>query len=223
MTKPRLSIFIAYSCMLLLLLGGTSCNTKKILNEGERLVKKNTVTLNFPKKETKVRNLKYELSTLAQPVPNTNVLFFNPRELIYYNNSQPDDTSKYRRYLKRVVAEEPAIFTEELAIASARDMKYYLENKGFFDAEVKYVEKNKGKYKKEIEYIANTGKRYRIDSVAFRAADPKISSILENGRERSKLVPGEPVSLNAYQAEVQRITRELKNNGYFDFNRNFKG
>ncbi len=221
MTKPRLSIFIAYSCMLLLLLGGTSCNTKKILNEGERLVKKNTVTLNFPKKETKVRNLKYELSTLAQPVPNTNVLFFNPRELIYYNNSQPDDTSKYRRYLKRVVAEEPAIFTEELAIASARDMKYYLENKGFFDAEVKYVEKNKGKYKKEIEYIANTGKRYRIDSVAFRAADPKISSILENGRERSKLVPGEPVSLNAYQAEVQRITRELKNNGYFDFNRNF--
>ena len=221
MTKTQLSFFITYSCLLLLLLGGTSCNTKKILNEGERLVKKNTVTLNFPKKEAKVRNLKYELSTLAQPVPNTNVLFFNPRELIYYNNSQPEDTSKYRRYLKRVVAEKPAIFTEEQAIESARDMRYYLENKGFFDAEVKYVEKNKGKYKTEVEYIANTGKRYRIDSLVFRSNDSNISAILEIGKEQSKLVPGEPVSLESYEAEVQRITRDLKNNGYFDFNRNF--
>lgn len=220
--KTTFTNFLSFVLTLLFFsLIGSSCNTKKILQPGEKLVEDNIITLNIPKKQINTRNLRYELSTLAKPVPNTNTFYFRPRELIYYNNSQPEDTTKYKRYLKRKVGEKPAIFDPELAEQSAQDMKYYLGNKGFFDADVRYRVKRKGSHKVKVEYIVTTQNIYTIDSVIYLSQDQKINDILSANRAESKLVKDEPVSLNAYNEEVKRIATDLRNQGYFDFDRNF--
>ena len=217
MKKRVPTSLLCWLSLFLLLLVGSSCNTKKILKPGEKLVKKNTISLNIPRKDANLRNLKYELSTLAKPVPNTRFIFL-AREHFYYN---PSDSTQSWRFLRKQIGEKPAIFNPELAENSAQDMKYYLGNKGFFDASVEYRLKKKGKHKVKIEYVVNSKNIYTIDTVIYKSGDQKIDRILQEISSESNLQKDGPVNLEVFNSEVQRVTKDLKDRGYFDFAANF--
>ncbi len=199
----------------------SSCNTSKIPGLGEKLLHKNTIELKIPKKERNVRNLRYELSTLEKQKPNTNYLFFVPREGIYHAFSQPKDSGRIKKLVKRTLGEKPAIFSPTLTAETAQSMEYYLNNLGFFDAKVSYDTIPVRKHKIEVVYKVSTDRAYTIDTVAFFSRDSKVQSILESHREETKLEVGKLVSSEAYQAEVKRIIALLRNRGYYQFDRSF--
>ncbi|MBV6655976.1 MAG: hypothetical protein KI786_19545, partial [Mameliella sp.] len=94
---------------ILVLLFFSSCSSSKYLAGDEYLLRGNTIKLHADDKLDRKRTMKYELSTLYKQTEN-NRFFFMPREWFYFVTDDPEDTTKFDRLLRRVIAEPPAIY-----------------------------------------------------------------------------------------------------------------
>ncbi|MCB9080708.1 MAG: BamA/TamA family outer membrane protein [Lewinellaceae bacterium] len=214
--------FISGFLSLLLLAVLPSCNTTKFLDVDEFLLRKNSLVLKPVEKMDNRRNLTYELTTLYQQQPNGR-FFFIPREWFYFATSEARDTTRFDRWQRRVLGEEPAIFSEDLATASANAMRYYLEYRGYYDAQSFWDETVYGKKDKKVKvtYFVEPGHRYLIDSVFFSSPDSRIDSLLQLSKNASQLKRGEGLEGKQYELEKDRITQFLRNQGYAYFSSNY--
>ena len=198
-----------------------SRNTNKYLEEDEAFLTKNEIEFS---KEVKIKDkneLSYELTTLYKQRPNENFLGIPgfSKRMFWYPFSEPDDTTRLKRWVIDKLAEPPAVFDDATAYTTAETMENYLHNKGYFDAEVYHVKNRKGRKGKKVEvtYTVKSKERYLIDTVQFLSADPKVETILRQIENESFLKSGNPVDGGLYQQEVNRITTYLRNHGYAYF------
>ncbi len=216
-----ISRYAILAICLLLVLG--SCNTRKFIKDGDYSLKKNTVTLDSDKKIQKKRSLKYELTTLYKQRPASKKALLTKSNLWwYYKTDSIENPNRFQRWIRRSVAQPPSIHQDKIADATATSMKYYLQSKGYYDAEVSYEkEYNDRKKKVIVNYIAKPNNLYTIDSVFFSSSDIKVQRFLNDSEEESFLQKGQPVSEDIYNKEVSRITNTLRNLGFAYFDRNF--
>ncbi len=199
----------------------SACNTTKYLDSGEAFLSKNTIILNKKPKIKEKNALFYELETLYKQRPNDN--FFNlpwiSKRYFWYRNQELSDTTKYKKWVLRQFAEKPAVFDDAKAYETAETMEFYLQNRGWFNAEVYHVKNRKNKEGKQVDvtYFVNPKERYLIDTVNFISEDEKVEEILNNIQSDSKLKKEKPVDGRTYEQEVSRISKHLRNNGYYDF------
>ncbi len=215
------SRYIIFSISILLVLG--SCNTRKFLGENQVLLKENKVTFSTKEKIFKKRSLKYELPTLYKQKPNTKSFRLTKFNLwLWYKTDSLSNPNKFQRWIRKKIAEPPALYNDNISKETAQTMQYYLQNKGYYDAVVRYETKiNKKKKLASVEYIVDNKKMYTIDSVFFSAEDPKIQRILNDSENETFLKKGSPVSNEVYGKEVNRITTTLQNLGFAYFDRNY--
>ena len=199
----------------------SSCNTSKHLDEGDYLLRGNTITLDESGNIDRKRALKYELSTLYKQTENNRFLFI-PREWFYFITQDPQDTTKFDRWQRRVIAETPVIYSDTLTEQTRQNMERLLQQKGYFDAEVvfekdqePYKDSNKGTI--NIEYVVTPNQQYTVDTIRFFSEDEQVDSILQHISGRSLLDPTAPVDQKLYERERDRITRYLRNHGYAYF------
>ena len=205
----------------ILLTAASACNTTKYLEPGEAFLSKNTIVLN-KKPKIKERNaLFYELETLYKQRSNDN--FFNlpwiSKRYFWYRNQEPSDTTKYKKWVLRQFAEKPAVFDNEKAYETAKTMEFYLQNRGWFNAEVYHVKnrrKKKGQHV-DITYFVNPKERYLVDTVNFISKDKEVERILDGIKSETVLKVEKPVDGRIYEQEVSRISKYLRNHGYYDF------
>lgn len=214
----------------------TSCGISKHLSDEERLLTENKIV--FPEGKIKDQKLvKAELTTLFKQTPNSDWLFFVkiPTNFYFWNERTQRDSIKdtnleaaLRRLINKRIAEPPSIYREELAETTRENMKFYLRNKGYFDAEVGFTDQSKKPKKKnvipkevKVTYEVFPGKLYMSDSIVFVAKDPKILEILNRYKESSKFWGNKPIDSGLYDAEVSRIINLLRNSGYANFTSNY--
>ncbi len=214
----------------------TSCGISKHLSEDEFLLTENKII--FP--EGKIENnklIKAELATLYKQTPNSNWLFFVkvPTNFYFWNERTERDSTEdtnleaaLRRLINKRIAEPPAIYQQKLAETTRDNMKFYLRNKGYFDAEVSFSYQSKKPRKKDVipkevkvTYEVFPGKRYMSDSIVFVAKDSNILNILNRYKESSKFWGNKPIDSGLYDAEVTRIINLMRNSGYADFTSNY--
>jgi outer membrane protein assembly factor BamA len=217
---------LKYSLIFLAVLAfGSSCNTGKYLKEGESFVNKNIIKFDTKEKIEKKRTLAYELSTLYKQKPNDKVLWlFKTRLWFHYKTNKPKDTTKVDRWVQRVIAEPPSIYDTLSTEETAKAMEYFLQHRGYYNAKVTFKEERKKKKKTSlstITYYVNPFNIHTIDSVFFQSKDPNIQRILNDISDETELKKGEPVSVDSYNKEVERINGVLKNLGYAYFDRRF--
>lgn len=201
------------------LLACGACSTKKYLGPGEYLLKGNSIELQDEGKLDQKRAIKYELSTLYKQTENNRFLFM-PREWFYY--ATEGKTSKFSRWQRRVIAEEPVINNDSLVQATEQAMVYYLQYQGYFDAEVKAQADNKpGSKKIRMIYEVDPKARFTVDTIAFFSEDTTLNRKLQDIARRSLLRKGAPMDGKLYERERDRITRHLRNNGYAYFFKNY--
>lgn len=208
-----------WSIALLLL---CSCNTRRYLEADQFFLKKNTVVVH---EQAKIRNkagLRYQLYDLIPQKPNSRVLFI-PRRWFYYATNEPGDTSRFNKWVRRLFAEPPAIFSDSLADGAATSMqKYLMERKGYFNAYVRKEELNNPKTQKvSVTYHAFPRKVFYIDSVFYESKDTAIHAVLQLIKNQSELKSGQAIDRESYIAERDRITHHLKNIGYASFANNY--
>ncbi len=210
---------VLYLSLLVLLV--SSCGTNKYLTESQSLLKKNNIEINSDQSRQKKVKLQNELRLFLRQTPNTRWLLLWPREWFYFVNSQPGDSSWYHNWGRNSIGELPAIYSEEETHATAQSMFNYLRNrKGYYEALVAYSVETKDK-KSEVTYDITPGHQYFISNIKYVSEDTAIIDVINNLDSKISLVSGQPMDGSLFDAERQRVAKELQNLGYANFSSSY--
>lgn len=153
--------------------------------------------------------------------PNTKVLGFAKLQLGIYNMSGRDTTKWYNRWVRRLGA-PPVIYSQALTDQSAHQLQLAMVNKGFTHATVEVDTMLDGRRRKaSVEYIVKAGEPHRLRSVDYSIADTAVQRIVLADSASFTLVPGGFFNRDNLDAERQRLTTLLRNNGYYSFTRDY--
>ena len=112
------------------------------------------------------------------------------------------------------------LLDSSLVEKSSKNMKGYLVNHGFFDAEVDYNISIKSQ-KASISYKIEENKPYILDSVYTRVDNPEIQDLLSNFSSNSFIKKGQIYNQDNITEERNRLEELLKNKGYYMFSKSY--
>lgn len=198
-----------------------ACNTNKYLQDGQTYIHKNNIILNAEERIKGKGNLKDDLATLYKQRPNKRFLKLTRSKLwFHYKTNSPKDTSRIDRIIRKFFAEKPQIYDEDLTAATAESMKYFLQNRGYHEAEVSHSVELRKKTS-IVSYNVNLKNMYKFESIKYNVEDKNILALLNDSQKESYLKPGKNVDGQLYESEVTRISELLLNSGYAYFNRGY--
>jgi outer membrane protein insertion porin family len=208
-------IFIGIAAILMF-----SCKSTKFLNEDQSLVKQVDFEIIDSTFKSNKEKLTTELNFFVRQKKNKKLLLI-PREYIYLNASQANDTSKLDSWLRKNIGEKPSIYDKAFSKESAKAMEQFLKyKKGYYFAQVKDTVITKNKISK-VKYIVNTGARYHINSLEYYSKDENMLKEVNSIKNGSLLKVGDPIDGDKYELEKARIVNILQNRGYADFAGNY--
>ncbi|MGZ5304809.1 MAG: hypothetical protein ACXWDO_11895, partial [Bacteroidia bacterium] len=122
--------------------------------------------------------------------------------------------------LSRGVFEPPVLLDSFLASSSASQIQAYLFNKGYFYNTVsqKVV---KGRVKAKIIYSVKPGNRVRVNEVEYLIYDSTLAPLVINDSMKSEIRPGKFYDGDDLARERERLYNVFRNNGYFNFSREY--
>lgn len=123
-------------------------------------------------------------------------------------------------WIMRAPGEPPAVYDSSLMHETVRQMGFYLHSKGFFQGNASAKIDTSGK-KIRVVYRLKEGPAYTIDKVAYETEDPNVQRIVDSTISESYLKTNERYDEEKLTAERDRLNKLMKNNGYYDFTRQF--
>ncbi|MGE0567407.1 MAG: hypothetical protein AB7O73_05620, partial [Bacteroidia bacterium] len=129
----------------------------------------------------------------------------------------------------RNIGEAPVIFDTVQANQTARQLRKFLFNKGYFDNRVDWCvdvnEKNFfGKIKKNkafLNFQLQTGNKYIVSELYYSLKDTAIKELFYSDTSGCLIVRGDRYDAGVLQLERERITKFLVNKGYYYFDQAF--
>lgn len=121
----------------------------------------------------------------------------------------------------RTFGEPPEIFDSLKVQSTILSMRSYLFSKGYFHnqvtAQIDTVYHNK---RVSVRYKAEPGLPFMIDRVVYKIDDPRIDSLMNKTSQYTKLIKkDDKYDEDKLNSERENIYKLLKDNGYFDFQR----
>ncbi len=189
-----------------------SCMPTREMN-GDPLLKKNEI-------ELKSGDLsKGSLSGFIQQKPNQRligVFWFKPW---LYEKLDREDPSNFNKWLTRNFASPPVYYNRSQAIASAKQMQQYAFSKGYFNADVSH--KINESSKATVTYQVRAGSPYRIKELEYSIQDSIIREFIFNDTVNSLIKRGQHYDAYKLDDERDRITKMLRNEGYYKFTKEY--
>ncbi len=209
----RYKIIIArlfFSVFWILVLG--SCAPTRRLAEDEKLFVKSSIKTD--QKDVDTRTLrKYERLS-----PNKKVLGLRAH-LFLYSMANPEKEKGLSGWLKKI-GEPPVIYDSTLLNQSCDNMITYLNTRGYVNASLTTdVHEHKKKVRAKYDIIA--GEPVTIERIAYQLEDTSISRYIYSDTIHSLLHKGDNFDKVMMQYERERIERNLKNEGFFRFTKEY--
>lgn len=136
-----------------------------------------------------------------------------------YCASKPGSNGKGAKILRKI-GEPPALLDTLKVNSTISDMTRVLNNAGFLHCQIDTAMAVEGK-KAVLQYKVDPGERYRIASTVREVEDSAIVQIIYADSVNSLLHDGAPLDINVLNEERKRITRMMRNNGYYRFNKEY--
>ncbi len=130
------------------------------------------------------------------------------------------DDSRFKNWLKENIGEPPVIYDPTLAEHSCRQLELFLQNRGYFNAEVDHDVSTRRK-RANVTYTISGNTPYTIRNIDYNIRDAHLAPFVYADTTNSLIVSGDRYNADLLHQERQRITRHLKNEGYFNFSRDF--
>lgn len=198
------------------------------MEDGELLITQNTFNIDSDASVDEKSILEYQLNNITRQKPNK-TFFKQPIRMkwhyrVHQNLEKNDyqDTSKiYKLLLKRFV-EAPVLYDRELMEESTESMTYFLNNLGYFYADVK-ADTIPSLKKKTVDVVYNVKLRQllTIDTTIFTTEDDSIRPFLPKLAANSLLQNNAPISKVIFTNEKERIANTLQNVGFANFYPNY--
>jgi outer membrane protein insertion porin family len=149
----------------------------------------------------------------------------NPKKVEKLKNTRIKKTDKkYKDLAEGNIlmrwGEPTSVYDSSTIAATAEQMNQYLRNRGYFNSSVDF--KTKFRWRKAfVTYQIEEDQPHTIDTVRYITADTVILKLIQQNEQNSKLIIGENYDQNNLTAERERIEKILKNNGFYDFSRQY--
>ena len=226
--------FIAFwgFCLMSLLL--CHCNKRAYLKQGEYLLTGQEIK--YKKQTYKIQEdidvIGYELEPTYQQKLNSSVLgqklklgIYNEVHKINARRAKkgkaPRPIVEEKNWLWRVagkISEKPTVLDTALMNITVNSMRNQLNHKGYFAAEVNAELKLKKRKKTAtISYWVQTNARTLIDTTYFFSRDSNIQKIINREAINSNLKPNEPLDILLFNAEKEKLSTAIRNEGYEKF------
>ena len=225
--------------VILLLTLIASCNAVKRVDDDEYLLRRNTIYLNGEKvKDPEVEGIPVQKpNTLSRlhvynlAKANSDSIYdarlredlaspdFRQRMLSAKQLAQATSYKKrFHSWLRRT-GEPPVIIQEDLTERSARRLKQYYDNRGYFNSEVTFEKDTTdfGAKKAALNYFVDTGLPYLLDTIKTYIPSPQLDSIYQKYNEESYIKSNERFELSNFSAERERLNRLFLNSGIYKF------
>ena len=208
--KVVLRIFLFAS----IILAALSCSTTRVLEDGQYRLAKNKITI----ENSKTFNPAV-LEPYLKQKPNSYFIFgWNPF-LNMYNWSNGKGGAWDRFVQKLGVA--PVVYDPDMVDSSIENLKNHLSYLGYYNSDVSSsIAVTKKRVK--VTYNVTLGKQYPISKITYTLPDNKefAESFLKDTTNLS-IKPGDYLSESSLQAETERSSQVLRNQGYYSFNKNY--
>ncbi len=135
----------------------------------------------------------------------------------------PKDTTNVTTGREKIqnIGEEPVVLDTALTHTGSKQLRIFLFKKGYFNATVKDSIQKVGKKKAEVIYSISLGEPYKIRNVADSSLDPVVLYYVNSSQAKTLLHAGDNYDADILDKERSRITTELRNNGFYFFNKNY--
>lgn len=206
----RVLLNLLFLCVTFLLV---SCSSTKYVPEGSYLL--DEVKIYTDNKQIKPA----DLQPYVRQVPNSKWFSTVKTQLYIYNLSGRDSTKWTNKFLRKI-GDAPVIYDEGLTSRSQSEITKAVHNMGYMAATVDAQTKAKKK-KIKLAFNISSGNPYRVRYIKQDINDPKIAAYLAKEAESTLLKEGMLFDVGVLDAERQRITSHLLQNGYYKFNKDF--
>ena len=202
-----------YAILTTIVLLLASCSSTKYVPDGSYLL--DEVRIHTDNKEVKPSNL----SMYIRQNPNAKWFSLIKTQLYVYNWSGRDSTRWINRTLRKL-GDAPVIYSEEETNRTREEITKAVQNMGYMGALVEPVRQVKKK-KMKLVYKVTTGKPYKVRTLKYDIRDSKIKEYMRQDSAVTLLSEGMYFDVNVLDAERQRITNKLLQNGYYKFNKEY--
>ena len=190
-----------------------SCSVSRFIPEDEHLF--NNVKIRTDDKSVSTS----QMQGYVQQHPNSRWFSLFKVPMAPYLMSGRDSTKRINHFLQRV-GQAPVIYDRQKAMRTRENIEAAVRNMGYLRANVDLMEREKG-FKLNAMYDIHPGERYTIASLDEYVEDPNVRAIIDSTASASRLSVGMPFDLNELNEERNRINRVLRNQGYYQFNKEF--
>lgn len=144
------------------------------------------------------------------------------------NNLQFRKQKKIDKYNSRIEkgnlfmqwGEPIAVYDSALVNITINRFRNYLFSEGYFENEVTANVSGIGKFVR-VKYEVKVSKPYVIDSIFYRISDSAVYDLVTRDARNSLIRKGERYDEDNFTAERERIDLFLKDNGFYDFSRQY--
>jgi len=209
----------AGSLVVFILLFFSRCGVNKVIPEGEYLLVKNSVVVKG--------NSSAGRNASAQILHRTNKrVIFNRIPLFLWlyavgtQHKTPElsDSIPWRRKLRKDFGEEPVLFNPKLAQVSSENIRFFIFNQGYFDAE-SHVQTKIKRNRVKVKYEIDTKSPYLIRDIYVFSSDSITKNIIEGSvKELNTFKIGKPCNLNELDDAEETLTQRLRDSGFFTVN-----
>jgi outer membrane translocation and assembly module TamA len=198
--------FLLLSLFAIFLLG---CNPTKHVKPNELFLKKNTIKIDTRKID------KDELKNIVKQKSNRKILNTFRYHLGLYNFVNKKNTTNIKD-----VGEPPVIYDSLLTVRTLKQLKLYVDNKGYFDSKVSFNTKIRNN-KIKVEYQIDAGDPYIIKKVDYILADDSLKKLAVNILFKTLVKRKQPFDADVFDKERERIKKAMRNEGYYYFNKDY--
>lgn len=209
-TAGKIRAIITVSLALIVLLGG--CRSTKYVPDGSFLLDRISLSVD----STDHTFDKTELMTYLRQYPNHKMLWMTKFRLGVYNMSGKDSTKWWNKRL-RALGEAPVIYDSQLTQEGVNQLQQALFNKGFLGSEVYADTTVVGNKKIKVDYHIKPGEPHSVASFTREFPNDTIAELIMRDSLRSGIRVGDNLDITLLEAERERISRILRNNGYYTF------
>lgn len=196
-----------------LIMAALSCSTTRVLQEDEYRLSNNRIqVLNDKKFNTG------SLTPYLKQKPNPSLFFgWNPFLSVYnWSNGNGKAWDK----LVQKLGQAPVIYDADLVGSSVENILNHLEYQGYYGSEVDSEIKVRRK-KVSVTYKVMLGRRYQINSIEYVLPERgEFRNAFLQDTSMVSVKPGDYLSEASLEAESERFSATLRNEGFFEFNKN---
>ena len=195
-------------CIVLMCILFSSCRVTKHVPEDKEVVSKVRIMVDGQSSSSN------SLKMAVQQKPYHRTFGFLPIATWMWHN---DTDNAFHRWRNKV-GSEPTIYDEEKTEGTERSILRTLSAQGFIYSKVSHDVKSR-KRKATVTYNIDRGLPKKVSTIKYLIEDPNLDSLVVSNAENSFMKIESLLDRNSLEEERTRLTALMRNNGYYDFNK----